>query len=117
MTKQNEFINAVRYGESHQVKSLLKDINVNPAYLQNIAIQDASNFGHTTVVQLLLNDNRVNPSDKDNQAITFAWLKNHHEVIYLLWKDSRVRKLLEKNENPMYKSLSEEFLKKSISDF
>ena len=97
MDFQKEFFDASQNGHYNVVKLLLEDKRINPADIDNWAIQLASLNGHYNVVKLLLEDKRVNPADINNLAIRWASKKGHYNVVKLLMKDKRVNPVDENN--------------------
>ena len=85
------FVNECRKGSIENVRAMLKDPEVDPAYDNNYAVQTAAHCGNELVVEELLKDSRVNPGDQDNFAIRWAAeSKSSIKSIKLLLKDNRV---------------------------
>ena len=80
---------AAKNGDIAQVRQLIA-AGVNPAAMDNWAIQLASLNGHTEVVRLLLSDPRVNPAANNNNAIIWASRNGHLGVVRLLLQDKRM---------------------------
>ena len=87
---QTDFLTACMSGNAEAVARLLSNPTVDPAMLDQDAIQRASERGHTEVVRLLLQDSRVDPSGTEQVVLRDACRLGHTDIVRLLLQDPRV---------------------------
>jgi ankyrin repeat protein len=87
---QKQFHQAIENNDIKNVKLLLNQPKVNPAYNNNSAIIYASMEGYYDIVELLINDHRVNPAADDNSAIIYTSKEGHYHIVKLLLNHPKV---------------------------
>ena len=91
------FLNSVKNNNTKEVKSYLKNKDLDPTYLDNIALESSIIHNAPDVFKILISDNRFDLSAKDNTAlfhsihnsnlIYFDLLISKHSVIHSISKE------------------------------
>ena len=87
ITSSQLLVVAARRGDAVEVKQLLRDASVDPAFLEGRALLLAASYGHVKIVRLLLKDGRANPADHVRSALWIATHHGHVRVVKVLLKD------------------------------
>jgi ankyrin repeat protein len=88
MTKQNEFIEAIKNNNIKEFNILLKDKRVNAAYNDSYAIHLAAENGYFEIFKTLLKEPNVNHNNKYGRSIIDASFYGHTDIVLLLLQDS-----------------------------
>jgi hypothetical protein len=81
-------------GEIEKVKEGLKDLNVDPAFDDNLAIKYASREGHIETVKILLEDPRIDPTAQNLWALEYSIFLKHYDVVKILLTNKKVLKYI-----------------------
>lgn len=96
------FIRACRSDYSQVAELLIKDLDLDPSYMGDIALTEAAKYNSVSVMRLLLDDARVLAADREgrmeeNIAIIYACNRCHPRAVRILLRDGRVHPELKDN--------------------
>lgn len=146
MTIYEEFIHYIEKNDVENVKSILKDKNLDPSEENNWSIKIACQYGYIDIVKLLLADKRIDPSNdnnwsiilaaqhdhieivklllndkrvdpSDNENLAISLAKGNDEIVHLLWKDKRVKNTLDFDDPELYNELIRFNIKEKVENF
>jgi ankyrin repeat protein len=98
-TYRNEaFKLALNQNRASVIALFLKELDVNAAFNENLAIESASLHGYTDIVRMLLQRPEVDPAADFNGAIRAASTLGHTEIVRMLLERPEVNPAAQNNE-------------------